>query len=153
FAVVGINVLGSCYGSTGPSSIDPHSGRRYAGDFPVVSIRDMVRAQARVMDHLGVERLHAVVGGALRGLPALSWAAEYPERVARAICIGAPPTSAMALALSHLQRQAIRNDPAFRGGHYPHDDPPRAGLALARGLAMCSYKSAELYDQRYHRKP
>jgi homoserine O-acetyltransferase len=153
FAVVGINVLGSCYGSTGPASIDPHSGRRYAGDFPVVSILDVVRAQARVMDHLGVERLHAVVGGSIGGMQALSWAAEYPERVARAVCVGAAPTSAMALALSHLQRQAIRNDPAFRGGHYPAEDPPRAGLALARGLAMCSYKSAELYDKRYHRRP
>lgn len=153
YAIIGINVLGSCYGSTGPTSIDPHTGRRYGGDFPVVSIHDVVRAQACVMDHLGVERLHAVVGGSIGGMQALTWATEYPERVARCVSIGAAPTSAMALALGHLQRQAIRNDPAFRGGHYPDHDPPRAGLALARGLAMCSYKSAELFDQRYGRKP
>lgn len=153
FAVLGVNVLGSCYGSTGPSSIDPATGRRYGGDFPVVSILDMVRAQARVLDHLGVERLHAVVGGSIGGMQALSWAVEFPHRVARCVGIGSSPLSAMGLALSHLQRQSIRNDPAFRDGHYPPDAPPRAGLAVARGLAMCSYKSAALYDARYHRKP
>lgn len=153
FAIVGVNVLGSCYGSTGPSSVDPVTGRRYGGDFPVVSILDMVRAQARVMDHLGFERLHAVIGGSIGGMQALSWAVEYPQRVTRCVCIGAAPVSAMGLALSHLQRQSIRNDPDFAGGHYSPDSPPRAGLALARGLAMCSYKSAELYDRRYHRNP
>jgi homoserine O-acetyltransferase len=86
-------------------------------------------------------------------MQALAWAAEFPARVERCIAVGATPLSALGLALSHLQRQAIRNDPAWRGGHYPADAPPRAGLALARSLAMCSYKSAELFSQRYGRKP
>ena len=153
YCVLGVNVLGSCYGSTGPRSINPHTGRPYGGDFPVVSIHDMVRAQAQLLDHLGIERLHAVVGGSIGGMQALAWAMHYPDRVPRCVAIGAAPLSAMGLALSHLQRQAIRNDPAWRGGHYPDEDPPGAGLALARALAMCSYKSAELFDERFGRRP
>jgi homoserine O-acetyltransferase len=152
FAVLGVNVLGSCYGSTGPASTDPATGRPYGGDFPVVSIRDMVRSQAKLVDHLGIAKLHAVVGGSIGGMQALGWAADFPDRLDRCIAVGAAPVSAMALALGHLQRQAIRNDPLWRGGRYPADDPPRAGLALARALAMCSYKSAELFDRRYGRK-
>ena len=153
FAVLGVNVLGSCYGSTGPLSINPATGRAHAGDFPVIGIRDMVRAQARLVEHLRINRLYAVVGGSIGGMQALAWATDYPDRLERCIAVGAAPLSALGLALSHLQRQAIRNDPSWRGGHYPPDDPPRAGLALARGLAMCSYKSAELLAQRYGRKP
>jgi homoserine O-acetyltransferase len=153
YAVLGVNVLGSCYGSTGPLSPDPATGRPYAGAFPVVTILDMVRAQARLLEHLHINRLYAVVGGSIGGMQALAWATEYPDRVDRCIAVGATPLSALGLALSHLQRQAIRSDPAWRGGHYPPDDPPRAGLALARGLAMCSYKSAELFERRYARNP
>jgi homoserine O-acetyltransferase len=153
FCVLGINVLGSCYGSTGPRSINPATGQPYGPDFPVVSIFDTVRAQARLLDHLGIEQLHAVVGGSIGGMQALAWAVEFPERVPRCLAIGAAPLNAMALAMSHLQRQAIRLDPAWRGGHYPLDDPPRGGLAMARGLAMCSYKSGELFQNRYGRKP
>ena len=153
FAVLGVNVLGSCYGSTGPTSIHATTGRPYSGDFPTVSILDMVRAQAKLVDHLGIDQLHAVLGGSIGGMQALAWATEYPQRVARCIAVGSAPLSAMGLALNHLQRQAIRNDPDWRGGHYPLDRPPRAGLTLARGLAMCSYKSPELFDQRYGRNP
>jgi homoserine O-acetyltransferase len=151
--VVCSNILGSCYGSTGPTSINPATGRVYAGDFPVVTIHDMARAQSRLIDHLGVERLVAVVGGSIGGMQALSWAVQWPERVDRCVVIGAAPLSAMGLALSHLQRQMIRQDPAWKGGHYPPDAPPSSGLALARSLAMCTYKSAVLFDERYHRKP
>jgi homoserine O-acetyltransferase/O-succinyltransferase len=151
--VLCVNVLGSCYGSTGPRSVNPRTGAPYAGDFPPVGIGDMVRAQARLMDHLGVERLHAVVGGSIGGMQALAWATMYPERVARCVAIGAAPVSAMGLALSHLQRQAICGDPKWRGGRYPEDDPPRAGLALARAIAMCTYKSAELFAGRFGRRP
>ncbi len=151
--VLGINILGSCYGSTGPASIDPRTGEAYGPDFPLVSINDMVRAQARLLDHLGIERLHAVAGGSIGGLQALAWAIEYPERVGRAIVIGACPLNAMGLALSHLQRQAIVSDPAWRGGRYPASQPPKAGLALARALATCSYKSNELFNARYGRRP
>jgi homoserine O-acetyltransferase len=151
--VLGVNILGSCYGTTGPTSLNPRSGVPYGPEFPVVSIPDMVRSQAELLDHLGIDRLHAVVGGSIGGMQALAWATLFPERVARCIAIGACPLGAMALAMSHLQRQAIRNDPAWRGGRYPPDDPPGAGLALARAIAMCTYKSEVLFNERYGRRP
>jgi homoserine O-acetyltransferase len=151
--VVCANVLGSCYGSTGPTSPHPRTGQPYGPDFPLVSIDDMVRSQERLTNHLGIDRWHAVVGGSIGGLQAFSWATNFPDRLARCVAIGAAPLSAMGLALSHLQRQAIYNDPAWQGGRYSADRPPAAGLALARGLAMCSYKSAELYGERYGRRP
>ncbi|HYX68199.1 MAG TPA: homoserine O-acetyltransferase [Terriglobales bacterium] len=138
--VIGVNVLGSCYGSTGPPSLDPGTGRCYGSDFPLVTVGDMVRAQARLLDHLKVPRLAAVVGGSIGGMQALEWALRFPERVERCIAIGATPLSAMGLALNHLQRQAVRLDPG-------------RGLALARALAMCSYKSAELFAERFARRP
>jgi homoserine O-acetyltransferase len=153
YCILGVNVLGSCYGSTGPTTTDPRTSRRYASRFPSVSIRDMVRAQARLLDHLEIERVFAVVGGSIGGMQALRWAADYPERAPRCIAIGACPLTGMGLALSHLQREMIRRDPRWRGGDYPPDDPPAAGLALARGLAMCSYKSAELFRERFGRQP
>ncbi len=151
--VVCANVLGGCYGSTGPTSPNPATGRPYGGDFPVVTVADMVRSQALLLDHLGVEQAQAVVGGSIGGLQALDWAVRYPERLRRCVVIGAAPVGAMALAMSHLQRQAIRSDPAWRGGHYAAGEPPVAGLALARAIAMCTYKSAELLEERYGRRP
>jgi homoserine O-acetyltransferase len=154
YCVIGINVIGSCYGSTGPWSIDPETGKHYAAGFPLVTIRDIVRSQALLLrDRLGIERLHTVAGGSLGGMQALQWAVDYPEAVERSIAIGATPLSAMGLALNHLQRQAIQCDPAWRGGEYAKDSPPGVGLALARGIAMCSYKSAELFDERFARRP
>ena len=153
YCIIGTNVIGSCYGSTGPTSINPRTGRRYAADFPVVTIGDMVRAQVELMNHLGVEHLRGVVGGSIGGMQALEWATSHPERVERCIAIGATPLSAMGLALNHLQRQAVCNDPKWRGGAYPTDDPPVAGLAQARSLAMCTYKSAELFTERFARRP
>jgi homoserine O-acetyltransferase len=151
--VICSNVIGSCYGSTGPSSVNPRTCKPYAGDFPVVSIWDMVRAQAKLIDHLGIRRLRAVVGGSIGGMQALAWATMYPDRLVDCIAVGAVPLGAMGLALSHMQRQAIRNDPDWRQGHYSAECPPRAGLALARAIAMCSYKSAELFHERFGRKP
>ena len=154
YCVIGVNVIGSCYGSTGPSSPHPQkAGQVYGRDFPVVTIRDMVRTQARLLAHLGIERLHTVIGGSIGGMQALSWAVDFPERVERCIAIGAAPLSAMGLALNHLQRQAIRNDPAWQEGHYALDQQPVAGLALAREIAVCSYKSAELFSERFGRRP
>ena len=154
YCVIGVNVIGSCYGSTGPCSPHPQKpGQPYGRDFPVVTIRDMVRSQARLLDHLGIERLHTVIGGSIGGMQALSWAVDFPERVERCIAIGAAPLSSMGLALNHLQRQAIRNDPAWRGGDYPLNQPPAAGLALARAIAVCSYKSPELFSERFARRP
>ncbi len=153
FCILGVNVLGSCYGSTGPRSLNPLTGLPYAGQFPVISIQDMVHSQARLLESLDIARLHAVVGGSIGGMQALAWATLYPDRVQRCLAIGACPINAMALALGHLQRQAICHDPAYRDGHYPDDDPPLRGLALARALAMCSYKSAQLFEERFGRRP
>ncbi len=147
------NIIGSCYGSTGPTSINPQTQQLYGAEFPLVTIRDMVRAQARVLDHMGIQRVRATIGGSIGGMQALQWAVDFPDRVAHAIPIGAAPLSAMGLALNHLQRQAIQLDPAWRGGRYPADDPPEDGLALARAIAMCSYKSAELFTARFGRRP
>ncbi len=153
FCIIGCNVLGSCYGSTGPTSDNPKTGRHYGPSFPIVSIADMVRGQAALADHLGIQRFHTVIGGSIGGMQSLAWATMYPDRLARCVAIGSVPLSAMGLALNHLQRQAICNDPDWRNGHYAHGQQPRKGLALARAIAMCSYKSAALFDQRYARKP
>jgi len=149
--IIGTNVIGSCYGSTGPVSTNPATGARYASDFPLVSIADMVRAQSVLVEHLGITRLRAVVGGSIGGMQALQWAVDYPERVARVVAIGAAPLGAMGLAFNHMQRQAITSDPLWQGGDYTTDHPPAAGLALARALAMCTYKSPELFAERFAR--
>ncbi len=151
--VIGINVLGSCYGSTGPQSLNPATGNRYGADFPVVSIRDMVRSQEKLITHLGITQLRAVIGGSIGGMQALQWSVDYPERVAGCFSVGAAPLSAMGLALNHLQREIIRLDPAWNGGGYATDAPPARGLALARGLATCTYKSPALFTERFGRKP
>jgi len=154
YCVIGVNVLGSCYGSTGPSSNNHQkSDEPYGSDFPLITIRDMVRTQVELLEHLGVTRLQAVIGGSIGGMQALSWAVDFPERVERCIAIGAAPLSAMALALNHLQRQAIRSDPAWLEGRYPADRQPVAGLALARGIAQCTYKSSALFAERFARRP
>ena len=106
------------------------------------SIRDNVRAQAKLLDSLGVRRLRLVLGGSIGGMQALDWAIYDPERVQRAVIIGVAPLSAMGLALNHLQRQAIQHDPEWKGGHYLPQRQPRKGLALARQIGMISYKSA-----------
>jgi homoserine O-acetyltransferase len=151
--VICINMLGSCYGTTGPGSVNPETGRIYGPDFPLVTIRDNVRAQARLLDSMGIRRLRLVLGGSIGGMQALDWTIHAPERVERALVIGVAPLSAMGLALNHLQRQAIQHDPEWAGGHYMLQRPPRKGLSLARQIAMLSYKSAELFDERYGRKP
>ena len=151
YCVIGVNVIGSCYGSTGPSSSDPRTGKPYGSQFPLVSIADMVRAQAELLDSLGVRRLHTVIGGSIGGMQALQWAVDFPERVERCIAIGAAPLSPMGLALNHLQRQAIRNDPAWHNASNDADNQPVQGLALARAIAVCSYKSPELFAERFGR--
>ena len=151
--VVCINMLGSCYGSTGPGSVDPDTGRIYGPDFPLISIRDNVRAQAKLLDSLGIHRLRLVMGGSIGAMQALEWAMVYPDRVERGLLIGAAPLSAMGLALNHLQRQAIQGDPDWEGGNYLPHKQPRYGLALARQIAMISYKSAALLDERFGRNP
>ena len=151
--VICINMLGSCYGSTGPGSVDPETGNIYGPDFPLVSIRDNVRAQARLLDSLGIRRVRLALGGSIGGMQALDWTIHDPDRVECAAVIGVAPLSAMGLALNHLQRQAIEHDPDWAGGYYLPQRPPRQGLSLARQIAMLSYKSAELFNERFGRNP
>jgi homoserine O-acetyltransferase len=151
--VICVNMLGSCYGSTGPGSVDPETGAVYGADFPLISIADNIRAQARLLDSLGVHILRLVMGGSLGGMQALDWTMLYPDRVERAVIIGVAPVGAMGLALNHLQRQAIQHDPEWNGGRYLPQRPPRRGLALARQIAMLSYKSFELFEERFARNP
>ena len=151
--VICINMLGSCYGSTGPGSAHPETGRPYGPDFPLISIRDNVRAQAKLLDSLGVRSLRLVLGGSIGGMQAVEWAIQFPQRVERGLVIGVAPLGAMGLALNHLQRQAIQHDPEWQGGRYLPQKPPRRGLSLARQIAMISYKSAPLFDERYGRNP
>jgi homoserine O-acetyltransferase len=133
--------------------VDPETGNIYGPDFPLVSIRDNVRAQARLLDSLGIRRLRLVLGGSIGGMQALDWTIHDPQRVERALVVGVAPLTAMGLALNHLQRQAIQHDPEWAGGHYLTQRPPRRGLALARQIAMLSYKSAELFNERFGRNP
>ena len=151
--VIGINIFGSCYGSTGPSSIDPATGKPYGPTFPLISIRDIVNAQVKLIDHLGIDRLKLAIGASIGGMQVLEWAILFPERVARAVSIGVAPLGAMGLGLNHLQRQAIMLDPAWQDGYYENGNGPTGGLALARALGMVSYKSVPLLEERFARKP
>jgi len=151
--VICINLLGSCYGSTGPGSVDPETGLVYGPDFPLVSIRDNVRAQAELLSSLGIRRLRLILGGSIGGMQALEWAIHDPDRVERAAIIAVAPLSAMGLALNHLQRQAIQNDPDWDSGYYLPQRPPRLGLSLARQIGMLSYKSPGLFNERFSRNP
>ncbi len=152
--VVCSNVLGGCYGSTGPASPDPEDGRPYAMRFPVVTIRDMVRAQKRLLDHLGVRRLRLVTGGSIGGQQALEWAIEFPGFVKKAIPVAA--TNALnpqGLGMSELGRRAIMADPAWQGGDYHGTGrAPRDGLAIARMAGMMTYQSAAGQWERFGRR-
>ncbi|HET7922180.1 MAG TPA: homoserine O-acetyltransferase [Gammaproteobacteria bacterium] len=150
--IVCSNVLGGCYGSTGPRSLNPATGKPWGGDFPAVSVRDMVKVQRALLDALGVARLALVIGGSLGGMQALEWAASYPEAVdaVAAIACGAQQ-SAWAIGFSEAQRQAIYADPEWQGGHYDPSRPPAAGLAAARMMAMLSYRHWHEYAGRFNR--
>jgi homoserine O-acetyltransferase/O-succinyltransferase len=151
--IIGVNIVGSCYGSTGPASINPATGSPYGYEFPLITISDIVRAQSKLIDYLGIGQLRGVAGGSIGGMQALQWAVDFPDRVERCIAIGAAPLSAMGLALNHIQRQAVMNDPAWADGRYYGSSPPAEGLSMARAIAMCSYKSAELFNARFGRRP
>lgn len=147
------NVLGGCYGSTGPNSIDPRTGRRYGADFPAVTVRDLVAVQAALLDELGVTVLALVLGGSLGGMQVLEWAASYPDRLraAAAISVGARQ-SPWCIGLSETQRQTIYADARWREGYYDPADPPVAGLAAARMAAMCSYRHWGEFATRFSRE-
>jgi homoserine O-acetyltransferase/O-succinyltransferase len=151
--IIGINILGSCYGSTGPGSIDPETSRPYGPTFPLINVRDVVRAQEKLISSLGIRRLKLVIGASIGGMQVLEWAVLFPDRVARAVSIGAVPLGAMGLGLNHMQRQAIMLDPKWASGYYLPDDEPHGGLAVARALGIISYKSVPLFEARFGRKP
>jgi homoserine O-acetyltransferase/O-succinyltransferase len=151
--VVCANVLGSCMGSSGPSRTNPATGRPYAMRFPVITIRDMVRAQAALLDYLGIARLKGVVGGSMGGMQALEWAATYPERVEAALVIAsAARHSAQNIAFHEVGRQAIMADPNWRGGDYYDAEPPAAGLAVARMAAHITYLSEAGLTEKFGRR-
>jgi homoserine O-acetyltransferase/O-succinyltransferase len=152
FFIICPNLLGGCSGSTGPRSIDPRTGRRYNLTFPALTVRDLVRAQARLLDKLGIRRLHAVVGGSLGGMQALEWAIMYPQRVDRIVPIASSAYfSPQGIAYNEVQRRAILMDPKFQGGEYDDEDGPAQGLAVARMLGMITYQSDELMTARFGR--
>ena len=153
FCVICPNVIGSCMGSSGPESRAP-DGSHWGMRFPVITIRDMVRAQALLLDHLGIARLYAVVGGSMGGMQALSWAATYPERVASAVVIAATARhSAQNIAFHEVGRQAIMADPNWRGGDYHGaDKAPDAGLAVARMAAHITYLSEQGLTEKFGRR-
>lgn len=155
YFVVCVNALGGCQGTTGPASIDPRTDRPYGSTFPVVSIRDSVRTQASLADELGIRRWRAVVGGSMGGMQALEWAVMYPSRVAAVVLASTTAqASAQQIAWSHIGRSAIAADPAFRGGDYydaPDGAGPHRGLAVARMAAQVTYRSDELFTERFDR--
>jgi homoserine O-acetyltransferase len=144
YFIICSNVLGGCQGSTGPSSLNPATGRPYGLDFPIITVRDMVRAQARLLDYLGIDRLVAVIGGSLGAMQTLEWAVTYPDRMKGIIPIGgAGRFHPQGIAFNEVQRQAILNDPEFKGGQYYPGPGPTKGLAIARMLGMITYRSDE----------
>lgn len=154
--VICANIIGSCYGSTGPQTIQQTgqvTGKPFGAGFPLVTARDWVGSQALLLDYLKIEKIRAVIGGSIGGMQAIQWAIDSPARVENCIAIGAAPLTAMGLALNHLQRLAIVNDAKWRNGEYEIGDGPDAGLALARSLAMISYKSEKLFAERFARNP
>lgn len=150
--IVCANILGSCYGTTGPVSTKPGRDERYRADFPEVSVRDMVRLQRLLLDALGIERLSVVTGPSLGGMQALEWAAMYPDHVDSIVPIGVGGQhSAWCIGISEAQRQAIAADPNWNGGYYSDDAPPSRGLAAARMMAVCTYRSWDSFEQRFAR--
>jgi homoserine O-acetyltransferase len=151
--VICANVLGSCMGSSGPASLDPATGKPFAMRFPVITIRDMVRAQAALLDHLGIARLKAVVGGSMGGMQALEWAATCPERVEAALVIASSARhSAQNIAFHEVGRQAIMADPNWHSGDYYDAEAPAAGLAVARMAAHITYLSEAGLTEKFGRR-
>ena len=151
--VVATNVLGSCYGTTGPTSRRNGGADVWGADFPKITVRDMVNLEARVADAFGIARWSLIVGGSLGGMRALEWAVSYPARTASIAVLGAPARhSAWAVGWNAIARSALLADPKFRDGRYPAEDPPRAGLAAARAASMLSYRSFDGLDDRFGRR-
>ncbi len=153
FFVICPNILGGCMGSTGPASIDPKTGKPYGLNFPVITIGDMVNAQARLIDHLGIDQLFSVIGGSMGGMQVLEWAASYPERVFSAVPIAtAAWHSSQNIAFHEVGRQAVMADPDWCGGDYhSHNKVPRNGLSVARMAAHITYLSEDALHRKFGR--
>ena len=154
FFVIGINNLGSCFGSTGPTHLNPATGQPWGADFPVVTVEDWVDAQARLIDALGIQQLAAVMGGSLGGMQTLSWTLQYPERVRHAVVIAsAPNLNAENIAFNEVARRAIVTDPDFHDGHYLRAGTlPRRGLRIARMIGHITYLSDDVMNEKFGRQ-
>jgi homoserine O-acetyltransferase/O-succinyltransferase len=154
FFVLGVNNLGGCHGSTGPATINPATGRPWGADFPLVTVEDWVLTQARLADHLGIERFAVVMGGSLGAMQALQWTMSFPQRIRHALVIAAAPKlSAQNIAFNEVARQAIMTDPDFHGGDfYAHNVVPRRGLRLARMIGHITYLSDDAMAEKFGRE-
>ncbi|MEO8544199.1 MAG: homoserine O-acetyltransferase [Burkholderiaceae bacterium] len=158
FFVIGVNNLGSCFGSTGPMHVNPDSGRIYGADFPVVTVEDWVDAQLRLLDAMQIQTLAAVMGGSLGGMQALSWTLQYPQRVRNALVIAsAPNLTAENIAFNEVARRAIVTDPDFQGGHFYAQDgraetKPKRGLRIARMIGHITYLSDDVMNEKFGRE-
>lgn len=151
YFVICSNVIGSCFGSTGPASINPKTGKRYNLSFPVITVRDMVRAQKLLIDALGIRRLLTVMGGSMGGMQVLEWATQHPDSIASAIVLATTPRpSPLAISMNAVARWAIFNDPTWRKGDYAHN--PKDGLALARGIGHITFLSDESMNAKFGRR-
>ena len=155
YFVICTNVIGGCFGSTGPSSVDPSDGRPYATRFPIVTMQDMVRAQFRLLDDLGIRKLYASVGASMGGMQSLAAGTMFPERVGRIISIsGCARSHPYSIALRHTQRQVLMMDPNWNRGFYaaPGQVPPHRGMKLAREIATVTYRSGPEWENRFGRQ-
>jgi len=154
FFVIGVNNLGSCFGSTGPMHLNPDTGRVYGAEFPVVTVEDWVNAQALLLDALGIRQLAAVMGGSLGGMQALGWTLQYPERVKHAVVVAsAPNLNAENIAFNEVARRAIVTDPDFHEGHfYAHGVVPKRGLRIARMIGHITYLSDDVMNDKFGRQ-
>ncbi len=154
FFVIGVNNLGSCFGSTGPMQINPDTQQIYGADFPVVTVEDWVDAQARLLDALGIKTLAAVMGGSLGGMQALAWTLQYPDRVRHAVVVAsAPNLNAENIAFNEVARRAITTDPDFHDGHfYRHGVLPKRGLRIARMIGHITYLSDDVMNEKFGRE-
>ncbi len=152
YFVICSNILGGCRGTTGPSSINPKTGKRYATDFPVITVKDMVAVQKILIDHLGIEKLLSVSGGSMGGMQVLQWVADYPEQILSVIPIATSlKHSPQQIAFNEVARQAIISDPTWNGGYYYENGQPERGLALARMIGHITYMSDKSMEEKFSR--
>jgi homoserine O-acetyltransferase len=153
YQVITFNALGSCYGSTGPTSVNPKTNQPYQSDFPFFTIRDMAKVQVLALNHLGIKRVACVIGGSLGGMQVLELAVSEPDRFQKAVCLAATPyLSDFGIAFNYIGRKAITDDPHWQNGYYSYDEKPQSGLATARMLAMLTYRSQDLFNRQFHRE-